>query len=53
VAVPVLGGFGARPDNPTLHDRPYAAGWLVVAALVLGLAGLQVVLRRRKGAERG
>jgi hypothetical protein len=53
VAVPVLGRFGARPDNPTLLDRPYAAGWLVVAALVLGVAGLQILLRRRKGAERG
>ncbi len=23
VAFPVLGGFGARDDNPTLLDRPY------------------------------
>jgi hypothetical protein len=34
-AIPVLGRFGAKPDNPTLLDRPYVAGWLVVAALVL------------------
>jgi hypothetical protein len=34
-AIPVLGRFGARPDNPTLLDRPYVAGWLVVAGLVL------------------
>jgi hypothetical protein len=34
-AIPVLGRFGARPDNPTLLDRPYVAGWLVVAVLVL------------------
>ena len=53
VAVPVLGRFGAKPDNPTLLDRPYAVGWLVVAALVLAVAGVQVILRRRKGAERG
>jgi hypothetical protein len=53
VAVPVLGRFGAKSDNPTLLDRPYAAGWLVVAALVLGVAGLQVITRWRKGAERG
>ncbi len=33
-AVPVLGRFGARPDNPTLLDRPYLLGWLVVASLV-------------------
>ena len=35
VAVPVLGRFGARPDNPTLLDRSYALGWLVLAALTL------------------
>jgi len=35
VAVPVLGRFGAGPDNPTLLDRPYLAGWLVVAGLTL------------------
>lgn len=34
-AVPVLGRWGARPDNPTLLDRDYLAGWLVFAALVL------------------
>lgn len=34
VAVPVLGRFGERPDNPTLLDRDYTTGWLVVTALV-------------------
>ncbi|MEV7431359.1 hypothetical protein AB0N29_17230 [Nocardioides sp. NPDC092400] len=34
LAVPVLGRFGAREDNPTLLDRDYTAGWLVLAALV-------------------
>lgn len=34
-AVPVLGRFGARADNPTLLDRDYTGGWLLVAALVL------------------
>ena len=29
LAVPVLGRFGARADNPTLLDRDYLAGWLV------------------------
>jgi hypothetical protein len=33
-AVPVIGRFGARPDNPTLLDRPYVVLWLVFAALV-------------------
>lgn len=34
-AVPVLGRFGAKTDNPTLLDRPYVAGWLLVAGLVV------------------
>ena len=34
-AVPVLGRFGAKADNPTLLDRPYVAGWLVLVALVV------------------
>jgi len=53
LAVPVLGGFGRRPDNPTLLDRDYTAGWLLVAALVVGgvVAGTTVraMLRRRRG----
>lgn len=35
VAVPVLGRFGARPDNPTLLDRPYLAGYLGVVGIVV------------------
>jgi hypothetical protein len=34
-AVPVLGRFGARPDNPTLLDRNYLAGWALVVGLTL------------------
>jgi hypothetical protein len=34
-ALPALLRLGARPDNPTLLDRNYLAGWLVLAALVL------------------
>jgi hypothetical protein len=41
-AAPMLGGFGARPDNPTLLDRPYLAGWLTFAAVV----GLGVLVGR-------
>jgi hypothetical protein len=52
-AVPVLGRFGAKADNPTLLDRPYAAGWVAVAALVLVAAAVVAVLDRRKGAPRG
>jgi hypothetical protein len=53
-ALPALGRFGARPDNPTLLDRPYAAGWATVAALVLAVAGAAALTaRRRGGAHRG
>ena len=34
VAVPVLGEFGRRPDNPSLLPRDYVSGWLVVATVV-------------------
>jgi hypothetical protein len=52
-AIPVLGRFGARPDNPTLLPRSYVAGWLVFVAIVVvvtllvGPAGRS--LRRRRG----
>lgn len=53
VAVPVLGRFGARPDNPTLLDRPYVLGWLVLAALtLLGAAGAVAVRGRLAGSAR-
>ena len=38
LAVPVLGRFGAQPDNPTLLDRAYGPGWLVLAGLTVLLA---------------
>jgi hypothetical protein len=39
LAVPVLGRFGERADNPTVLDRHYLAGWLVVAAVTtIGVA---------------
>ncbi|MEI7055190.1 hypothetical protein WBG06_05175 [Nocardioides sp. CCNWLW239] len=43
VAIPVLGRFGAKPDNPTLLDRDYAEGLLVVAILCV-CAGVAVAL---------
>lgn len=49
LSVPVLGGFGARPDNPTLLDRPYAAGLAAVAALTLVVVALAPRLRRTTG----
>ena len=48
LAVPVLGRFGVEADNPTLFDRPYAAGWAVLAGLVLaGVAAAALVQDRR------
>ncbi len=43
VAIPVLGRFGAKPDNPTLLDRDYTQGLLVFAALCV-CAGVAVAL---------
>ncbi|HSE08017.1 MAG TPA: hypothetical protein VLB29_05085 [Nocardioidaceae bacterium] len=51
MAVPVLGRFGARPDNPTLLDRPYVAGWLVLAGLVWACAFGWAFARRQSGGE--
>ena len=53
LAVPTLGRFGAKRDNPTLLDRPYLAGWLAVTALLLVAAALLAVRDRREGAPRG
>ncbi|GAA1927867.1 hypothetical protein GCM10009737_32140 [Nocardioides lentus] len=46
VAVPFVGRFGALPDNPTLLDRDYTTGYLVLAGLVV-LAVVAGGLRRR------
>ncbi len=46
VAVPVLGRFGARPDNPTLLDRPYWAGYLGIVAVALVLTAVDATRRR-------
>lgn len=44
LGVPVLGRFGARTDNPTLLDRDYTAGWLVLAGSTLVAVVLAVVV---------
>jgi hypothetical protein len=49
VAIPVLGRFGARADNPTLLDRNYVLGWLVLATLTVAVAGVGLVATRRSG----
>lgn len=47
VAIPVLGRFGARSDNPTLLDRPYVVGWAVLVVVVAaGAVGVRLVQRR-------
>ncbi len=54
IAVPVLGRFGAKPDNPSLLDRPYLTGWLLVAGIVVvGSAAVALARRRREGGGRG
>lgn len=48
MAVPVLGRFGARADNPTLLDRPYLGSWLALTvATVLAVAVAGTVRSRR------
>ncbi|MDQ6642171.1 MAG: hypothetical protein M3Y66_06730 [Actinomycetota bacterium] len=42
-AIPVLGRFGARPDNATLLDRNYLAGWWIFAGLVVVATAAGVV----------
>lgn len=49
LAVPVLGRFGARSDNPTLLDRPYGTGWLLLAGLVFATVVGASVVRSRHG----
>lgn len=48
LALPVLGRFGVRPDNPTLLDRNYWAGWsAVVVAVCAGILVTRYAGRRR------
>lgn len=48
LAVPVLGRFGVKDDNPTLLPRDYTAGWFVVAALTLIAVVVATVVRARR-----
>ncbi len=47
VAVPVLGGWGANSDNPTILDRDYPAGWGVVAVVIVAVVATSVVVKGR------
>lgn len=51
-AIPVLGRFGARPDNPTLLDRDYVAGWLALAGVVLLVTVVATLVRSRRTVHR-
>lgn len=46
-ALPVLGRFGARADNPTLLPRDYLAGWSAFAGLTLLIVGIAVWVSNR------
>ncbi len=52
VAFPVLGGFGARDDNPTLLDRPYLASWSVLVVVTVVAVTVASLLRTRRS-QRG
>jgi len=47
MAVPALTRFGARPDVPSLLNRPYGVLWLLFAVLVVGVVAVASLLRRR------
>ena len=46
--IPVLGRFGARPDNPTLLDRPYLASWLALTAATVVMVVVVSLWRARR-----
>lgn len=48
LAVPVLGRFGAKADNPTLLDRGYLTAWWVGTALVGVLVVVAGAVRRTR-----
>ncbi|MGJ9413739.1 hypothetical protein ACHAAC_13635 [Aeromicrobium sp. CF4.19] len=52
VAIPVLGRFGARSDNPTLLPRDYVNSWWWLAVtVVVAVVAAALVSRRRVGGE--
>jgi uncharacterized membrane protein len=53
VAVPVLTRAGARADNATLLDRPYAATWWAISAIVVLLVAAAGLLRARRPRTEG
>ncbi len=50
VAIPVLGGWGRRADNPSLLPRDYSSGWILVATIVaIAVVAAGLVVRSRQG----
>ena len=52
-AIPVLGRFGAREDNPTLLDRDYVLGWAGFVVLVLVAVVVAAAARSRRAGRGG
>ena len=50
IAFPMIGGFGAKDDNPTLLDRPYLTNWVVLVAVTLIVVIAASVTRARSAA---
>lgn len=46
LAVPVLGGFGRRADNPSLLDRDYTTGWLLLVGVLVVLVAVGSAVQR-------
>ncbi|CAN5505966.1 hypothetical protein BH23ACT6_BH23ACT6_27390 [soil metagenome] len=47
VAIPFLGRFGARANNPTLLDRNYVGGYLTIVAIVVLCVVAASIIRSR------
>ncbi len=46
LAIPVLGRFGAKPDDPGLLPRSYLAWWLVLVVVVALVVAVASFVRR-------
>ena len=51
--VPMLTRAGARADNATLLDRPYAATWWAISAIVVLLVAVTGLVRSRRPRTQG
>lgn len=49
VALSVVGRRGASPDNPSLLNRDYLAGWAIAMAITWSIVVLTALLRRGTG----